>query len=84
MLHTILGEGIVGFGAVDKRVEEVLHVPEGNADNILSRNLIIGNKTCKTQKTNQIEAENANLRLSCCNSKKIHFFHRAVMFSGQR
>ena len=56
MLHTVLGEGVVGLGAVDKRVEEVLHVPEGNADNILSRNLIIGNKTCKTQKTSQTEA----------------------------
>ena len=39
MLHPVLGEGIVGLRAVHKRVEEVLHVPESDADrSFLSRN----------------------------------------------
>ena len=30
VLHTVLSEGVVGLSAVHKRVEEVLHVPEGH------------------------------------------------------
>jgi hypothetical protein len=35
MLHTVLGESIVGLGAVNKRVEKVLHVPKGDADALI-------------------------------------------------
>ena len=35
MLHPVLGEGVIGFGAVHERVEEVLHVPEGHTDMFL-------------------------------------------------
>ena len=49
MLHAVLGEGVIDPCAVDKGVEEVLHVPEGYADRILSGNNIINHKTHKTE-----------------------------------
>ena len=50
MLHAVLGESVVGPCAVDKGVEEILHVPEGDTDGILSGNDIINHKT-KQSKT---------------------------------
>ena len=49
MLHAVLGESVVGPCAVDKGVEEILHVPEGDTDGILSGNDIINHKTHKTE-----------------------------------
>ncbi len=51
MLHPFFGEGIVSLGAVDERIEEVLHVPKGNADGLV---LGLGlHYEAKTQKTEQ-------------------------------
>ena len=50
MLHAVLGKGVIDPCAVDKGVEEVLHVPEGDADGILSGNDIINHKTHKTER----------------------------------
>ena len=49
MLHSFFGEGIVGLSAVHKGVEEILHVPEGDADSVvLCKNRISNHKTRKT------------------------------------
>ena len=34
VLHAVFSEGIIGLGAVHKRVEEIFHVPEGNANRL--------------------------------------------------
>jgi hypothetical protein len=50
MLHAVLGEGVVSLGAVYISVEEVLHVPKGNANrNILGKNHVCNHKTDKTK-----------------------------------
>jgi hypothetical protein len=51
VLHAVLGEGVVGLGTVDERIEEVLHIPEGDADGLI---LGLGlHDEAKTQKTEQ-------------------------------
>ena len=55
MLHTLLGESIVSLGAVHKGVEEVLHVPEGDADGVvLGQNSISNHKTHKTEQNHRL------------------------------
>ena len=50
MLHAVLSEGVVGLGAVHVWVEEILHVPESDANVIvLSSSRISNHKTHKTQ-----------------------------------
>ena len=49
MLHAILSESVVDLSAVHKGIEEVLHVPEGDADRlVLGKSNICNHKTHKT------------------------------------
>ena len=51
-VHALLGESVVGLGAVHEGIEEVLHVPESDADRVLS---FLGNKCIRKHYTNETE-----------------------------
>ena len=49
MLHAVFGKSVVSLSAVHKGIEEVLHVPEGDADRlVLGKSNICNHKTHKT------------------------------------
>ena len=54
MLHAVLGESVVGLGAIHKGVEEVLHVPKGNADR-----LVLRRNDSRHHETNQAKQDNS-------------------------